>query len=225
MENNDDIHALESIDELVNYNNYIYQKILKYIKPGSSLDFGCGFGNFLKFTKNKTNVSFVGYEVNNIALEKLKKEKIPLVQNINDTSEYDNIVSVNVLEHIENDVEIFKKFNEILKPGGRLVLYLPHSMLLWSRLDHLVGHKRRYTKKDLSEKLEKNNFKIEKVEYVDFIGSIVLIIFKILRLNLDYKKTRLIFYDKSVFRIFKYLDVFTKNLFGKNILIVANVQK
>ena len=30
MENNKDIHALESIDELDNYNTYIYKKILRH---------------------------------------------------------------------------------------------------------------------------------------------------------------------------------------------------
>ena len=225
MENNEDIHALESIDELINYNNYIYKKILKHIQPGSSLDFGCGFGNFLKFIKSETNFSFVGYEINNTALEKLKEENIPYVQNINNTNEFDNIVSLNVLEHVDDDKKIFNKFSEILKPGGRLVLYLPHSMILWSELDTLVGHKRRYTKKDLSRKLEESNFEIEQIDYVDFIGSLVLFVFKTLRLRLNYKKRRLIFYDKSVFRIFKYLDIFTKKLFGKNILVVANVKK
>ena len=224
MENNDDIHALESIDELHNYNNYIYKKILKYLQPGLSLDFGCGFGNFLKFIKKETKLNFVGYEVNRIALEKLEKESITYVKNIDNANEYDNIVSLNVLEHIDDDTEVFNNFNRILKPEGRLVLYLPHSMVLWSSLDNLVGHKRRYTKKDLSKKLENSNFNIEKIEYVDFIGSVVLLIFKILRLDLNYKKSRLIFYDKSVFRLFKYLDMLTKNIFGKNILVVANVK-
>jgi len=224
MENNKDIHALESIDELDNYNTYIYKKILRHIQPGKNLDFGCGFGNFLKFTKSKTNLSFVGYEINNTAINKLKKDNIPYVENINNSEKYDNIVSINVLEHIEDDTKILVKLSKILKPRGKLILYLPHSMILWTKLDSLVDHHRRYTKKDLFEKLKKSNFEIDSVEYVDFIGSLVLIIFKILRVNPNYSKNRLIFYDRSVFKVFKFLDIFTRKIFGKNILVVANVK-
>ena len=224
MENNKDIHALESIDELDNYNNYIYRKILRHIQTGTNLDFGCGFGNFLKFVKSETNLSFEGYEVNSTAIEKLRKENIPYVENIKNSKKYDNIVSINVLEHIENDTKILKELSKIIKPGGKLILYLPHSMILWTKLDSFVDHHRRYTRKDLFEKLKKSNFEIDSVEYVDFIGSLVLIIFKILRVNPNYSKNRLIFYDRSVFKVFKFLDVFTRKIFGKNILVVANVK-
>ena len=81
-----------------------------------------------------------------------------------------------------------------------------------------------HTKKDLFDKLKKSNFEIDKVEYVDFIGSLVLIIFKILGVNPNYSKNRLIFYDRSVFKVFKFLDIFTRKIFGKNILVVANVK-
>jgi hypothetical protein len=110
-----------------------------------------------------------------------------------------------------------------LKNNGRLILYLPHSSYLWTELDELVGHHRRYTKKDLVSKLEGNGFRIIHVEYVDFIGSLVIAVTKFLRIRLNYSKNLTIFYDRSIFKLFKYLDFFFKNIFGKNILIVADV--
>ena len=60
---------------------------------------------FLKFVKSE-QFNFVGYEINNTAINKLKKDNIPYVENINNSEKYDNIVSINVLEHIEDDTKI-----------------------------------------------------------------------------------------------------------------------
>jgi len=94
-------------------------------------------------------------------------------------------------------------------------------MKIWSNLDSLVGHYRRYTKKELNKKLVNSNFQILSTEYVDSIGWIVLFLSRILKINLKYDTKKLIFYDRYVFKYLKFLDIFFKNLFGKNILVVA----
>tara|TARA_B100001996_G_scaffold381143_1_gene369980 strand:- start:94 stop:765 length:672 start_codon:yes stop_codon:yes gene_type:complete len=223
MSNDKDIHALETIDELVNYNNYIYRKITKDIKSGENLDFGCGFGNFIKFANSK-KLNFIGYEINPTAKQNLVKKEIPFLNNLEKGYKYDNIVSINVLEHIEKDNEIFEQFNTMLKTKGKLILYLPHSMRLWTDLDELANHKRRYTKTELVSKLDIAGFHVEKVEYVDFIGAVVLFIFKLIKITPSYNKNRLIFYDKTIFKFFKYIDLATKYFFGKNILVIASLK-
>jgi cyclopropane fatty-acyl-phospholipid synthase-like methyltransferase len=223
MNNDKDIHALETIEELNNYNNYIFYKVIKNIKKGKLIDFGCGFGGFVKHCIAK-NLNAIGFEINNEAIKKLKDDNIPIELDISNLeNKYENLVSINVLEHIEDDNETIKDFKKILKNNGRLILYLPHSSYLWTELDELVGHHRRYTKKDLVSKLEGNGFRIIHVEYVDFIGSLVIAVTKFLRIRLNYSKNLTIFYDRSIFKLFKYLDFFFKNIFGKNILIVADV--
>jgi len=102
-----------------------------------------------------------------------------------------------------------------------LILYLPCSMKIWSNLDSLVGHYRRYTKKELNKKLVNSNFQILSIEYADSIGWIILFLSKIFKISLKYDAKKLIFYDKYVFQYLKLLDIFFKNLFGKNILAVA----
>lgn len=225
MNNNIDIQALETTEELYNYNNYIFSKILNKIKKGNLLDFGCGFGGFIKHCKTN-NLDVIGFEINNVAIKKLQDDNLQIELDKNNLeNKYENLVSINVLEHIENDNEAIKEFKKILKNNGRLILYLPHSKYLWTELDELVGHHRRYTKKNLVTKLKENGFEIKHVEYVDFVGSIVLSVTKFLRIKLSYNKNLTIFYDKTVFKTFKYLDYIFKNIFGKNILIVADVTK
>lgn len=60
----------------------------------------------------------------------------------------DTVVGLNVLEHVRNDEICVRRLLEILAPGGKLVLIVPASPLLMSRLDRCYGHYRRYGRRD-----------------------------------------------------------------------------
>ena len=107
---------------------------------------------------------------------------------------------------------------------SKLILYLPASMKIWSQMDVDANHFRRYTKKDISEKLVNSGFIVESIEFVDFVGWLVLIIFKFFKIKPQFNKKLIIFYDKYIFRYLKILDYFFKRLLGKNILIVASLR-
>ena len=220
--NNDDIHALESIDKLQFYNSYVFEKILSKTTLNNVLDFGCGYGTLISYVKKKYNKEILGYDINENARAVLKEKNIKYINSLNEINKgFDTIISSNVLEHIEDDQKTLDELNSLLKNEGLLILYLPCSMKIWSNLDSLVGHYRRYTKKELNKKLVNSNFQIFSIEYVDSIGWIILFLSKIFKISLKYDTKKLIFYDKYVFQYLKLLDIFFKNLFGKNILVVA----
>jgi len=220
--NNDDIHALESIDKLQFYNSYVFEKILSKTTLNNVLDFGCGYGTLISYVKKKYNKEILGYDINENARAVLKEKNIKCINSLNEINEgFDTIISSNVLEHLENDQKTLDQLNSLLKNEGLLVLYLPCSMKIWSNLDSLVGHYRRYTKKELNKKLVNSNFQILSTEYVDSIGWVILFLSKIFGISLKYDTKKLIFYDRYVFRFFKLLDIFFKNFFGKNILVLA----
>jgi len=220
--NNDDIHALESIDKLQFYNSYVFEKILSKTTLNNVLDFGCGYGTLISYVKKKYNKEILGYDINENARAVLKEKNIKYINSLNEINKgFDTIISSNVLEHIEDDQKTLDELNSLLKNEGLLILYLPCSMKIWSNLDSLVGHYRRYTKKELNKKLVNSNFQILSIEYADSIGWIILFLSKIFKISLKYDTKKLIFYDKYVFQYLKLLDIFFKNLFGKNILAVA----
>ena len=64
--------------------------------------------------------------------------------------QYDTIVMMNVLEHIEDDAAAVAALREGLKSGGRLVVYVPAFMLLYSKFDREIGHYRRYKREPLA---------------------------------------------------------------------------
>ncbi len=83
---------------------------------------------------------------------------------------FDTIVLSNVLEHIEDDAGAVRHFEEILGPGGRVLVLVPALPLLFGALDEAVGHHRRYTPATLRKVLEENGFEVEKLEWMNLVG-------------------------------------------------------
>ena len=89
--------------------------------------------------------------------------------------------SINCLEHIEDDCGTLQELHTKLEPDSQLVIYVPALPMLFSSMDRRVGHVRRYTKKSLRSALEKSGYSISEIRYVDSLGVLVTLIFKILR--------------------------------------------
>ena len=67
------------------------------------------------------------------------------------TGEQDVLIAMDVLEHIEDDLDALTKWIDLLRPGGHVFLTVPALPSLWSYHDELLGHKRRYTLPSLAE--------------------------------------------------------------------------
>ncbi len=65
----------------------------------------------------------------------------------------DSIICINVLEHLEDDVQALKNMRDRVRPGGLLVTLVPAHPWLYNSTDEAVGHFRRYRKSDLEPKL------------------------------------------------------------------------
>lgn len=75
----------------------------------------------------------------------------------------DSVVCLNVLEHIENDVQGLRNIHSVLRKGGRAVVLVPEGMGLYGTLDKVLGHYRRYSKEELRQRFEKVGFRVEKI--------------------------------------------------------------
>ena len=111
-------------------------------------------------------------EVNNISNLKIFHSKIE--EHIPE-EKYDIIVSNDVLEHIEDDVTAIKKIADMLKPNGIIFISVPALQWLFGYHDEMLGHYRRYNKRNLSKKLSLF-FDIEKVKCRYFGASLIPIV-------------------------------------------------
>jgi len=141
------------------------------------VEIGCSSGIFLgELVKNFPAATVLGADVVKEPLYRLAEKlpgvplirfdllKCPLPDKIADV-----IVMLNVLEHIEDDVAALKKVFNLLKPGSYLVMEVPAGPRLYDSYDAELCHFRRYSAKELQQKLEKVGFTVIRRSHLGFI--------------------------------------------------------
>jgi SAM-dependent methyltransferase len=213
-----------------NYNKYLVDLVVNVIPKKSwgeveILDFGAGDAFFAKEIRAILDKEIICVEPAENMQKFYSKHPYKNIKNIACNS-VDIIYSFNVLEHIEKDEDIIEEFKRVLKKGGKVVLYLPAFMNLWSSMDVKVGHYRRYVKKDM-KRLFDSDWNVKKIYYADFFGYFVTWLYKIIgNKSGGISKNSIVFYDNIIFPISKFIDKITfGRLLGKNIVIIAELIK
>lgn len=70
-----------------------------------------------------------------------------------------------VLEHIDDDLGTLKHLFEVLEPGGVLVLTVPAHPFLFDEMDVIAQHRRRYTRRELGDKLRAAGFLVHRLAH------------------------------------------------------------
>ena len=76
---------------------------------------------------------------------------------------FDTVVCLNVVEHVQDDVQALRNIWEVLEPGGRGIVLVPNGPGLYGTLDEVLGHFRRYTQEELVRVSETTGFRVEQV--------------------------------------------------------------
>lgn len=171
--------TLESMSKANWYNRWTVDFLKSYFY-GDILEIGCGIGNFTETLTKHGTVHAIDIEESFVKQTKRKlknKAEVGLGDIESGTyffakKRFDTIVCVNVLEHIYNDSKSLKNINKLLNPGGTLILLVPAHPKLYGKIDNAIGHYRRYTKKALTEILDKSSFQIQLMKSINFIGGI-----------------------------------------------------
>src|SRR5579859_2357779 len=75
----------------------------------------------------------------------------------------DTVVCLNVLEHIEDDIQGLRNIYSALRKDGRAIVLVPHGQDIFGTLDVALGHYRRYSHEELKEKMESAGFRVDKI--------------------------------------------------------------
>ena len=151
------------------------------VAKGRILDIGCGKGNFLKsFSSKKPDWEFFGIETSKSALEFAKKNisNAKLQEGIFSKEKFkenfDFIVALNVLEHIELPGNFLLEIHEKLMDNGYACFDIPNFKLNPADL-FVYDHLTHFTKETLENLLLSCGFKIIKIlEYDDKVPILVL---------------------------------------------------
>lgn len=215
---------IEVMDEAVNYNRFLIEELLGWSRGLTRvLDFGAGNGRFAAALHDE-RVDVRAIEPDSTLRHKIEVKGVQTYESLDMVEDqcFEGIYTVNVLEHLEDDAAFLSDFHRCLRPGGRLLIYVPAFPVLFSANDERVGHVRRYTRSVLVKRICDAGFVVEHASYVDCLGFFAGLGYRYFGNDdggLDLRAVRL--YDRAVFPVSRVLDRFAWRLLGKNLLVRA----
>ena len=120
----------------------IYPKVLSLLPPAPArvLDVGAGEGYFCKQLRDRGYAAEACdyqrelFKLTDVPFHKADlNERIPLPDN-----SYDCVVSIEVLEHLENHIRFMREIMRVLKPGGLALLTTPNILSIPSRWHYFL---------------------------------------------------------------------------------------
>jgi SAM-dependent methyltransferase len=222
---------LESLSDLPNYQQWIIDYFRPYI-AGHGMEFGAGMGTISEL--------LLPY-LDKIDLVEPSPNLVPQLQNrfqgngavrvIADTVEnrvrhlrdqsLDTIILVNVLEHIEDDADTLRQFSRILRPGGNLLLFVPALPFLFSDMDQVLGHHRRYLLKGLRKGVESAGLELVRSRYFDLLGILPWFLVNTLGRKKSFNQAQAQLYDRVGIPLTRTVESIGPPPIGKNVILVA----
>jgi SAM-dependent methyltransferase len=220
--------TLDSLDGAGNYAAWIFELIEPHLGD-EVLEVGAGHGTFTKMLARKTK-RVVACDMSERCVDRLRErfrpeEHVEVLHGSIDSAAahgpFDSVVVINVLEHIEDDDGALRDAGTLLKPGGRVVLWVPAFSFLYSDFDRRIGHHRRYGRTGLRTQLTDAGYEVRDIRYVNAVGAVAwLVLARILR-RTPTKSAPVQIFDKYFVPVLKRLERRRHPPFGQSVLAIA----
>jgi SAM-dependent methyltransferase len=200
---------------------------------GNVLEVGAGIGQFTEALLKKPGIArLVSIEPHAPFYDQLIK-KFPghsiiqgTVDDLKSDDDWNAIVNINVLEHIQDDERELKSYRaRLLKKNGMLCLFVPARPELYSQLDKDFGHFRRYTRPELRQKLERAGFEIVRLRYYNIVGYLAWwLMFRVLKKR-HFNPVSVRFFDRFIFPpVYGFESHIFPPFIGQNLLAMARAK-
>jgi SAM-dependent methyltransferase len=227
---------LEAMSFAVNYHRWILQIFEPYL--GMRLvEVGAGVGSFSELLLERPLESLVLVEPAAQMYEMLTQRmqrfrSITQIQTFNAMFSRvaaeietvwrpDSILYINVLEHVADDEAELRTVNQTLVKGGRIFIFVPALRWLYGSFDRQIGHVRRYSSSELTEKCGRAGFKVLESRAFDFLGIAPWWIKYRLFKSRTMEPAAVRFYDEYVVPFARAVEGVVRPPIGKNIILVG----
>ena len=148
------------------------QNLSSLNRPLNILDYGCGTGINLSFLSKFGRVT--GADIFDSWVDQPPKAVDFPRMNLNKENKerfhgFDIITVLDVIEHMEDDIQGLNEIRKFLSPSGQIIITVPACPWLWSGEDIVSHHKRRYTKRRLQEACQAAGLEILFISYFNLL--------------------------------------------------------
>lgn len=225
------IRDLEIMSRATNYTDWIFCKFKNFL--GKRLvEIGAGIGNFTgKFLDRELVVAVDNYKP---CIEYIKNRFadnnniVPFEESIDSPSilslsrySPDTVVCINVLEHVEDDIAALDNMFSILTDGGKLILLVPAFQFMYGTIDRLVGHYRRYSKREIETKLVTTGFYLKSISYMNCIAPLGWFLNNCILKKQEESLSQVIIYDRFVVPWLRKIEQILIPPFGLSLVAVG----
>jgi SAM-dependent methyltransferase len=218
-------------EEARNYRRFEFDTVAPHVGR-SLLEVGSGLGDFADQFTGRVDRLLVS-DVDPYCVSQLRQryagragvevlefglpDRVPVAEKV------DTVVAMNVLEHVEEDVEALRALAAVVLPAGRIVLWVPGYMQLYGEFDRKVGHVTRYTPKTLRATVEGAGLAVEVLKPINFLGGIAWWL-AVRKGGVGYPNPRLVkIYDRTVIPVTRAMERLVRAPFGQTVFCVARV--
>jgi len=148
------------------------------------LDAGCGSGrNMVELARHGTvtGVELADASVS-LARERGAGEVIAgsVLEMPFEADSFDLAASLDVIEHLEDDLAALRELRRVVAPGGSLLVTVPAYQWLWSGHDEINHHFRRYTRRSLQRAGEEAGWQQARTTYFNSLLLPAAILLRVL---------------------------------------------
>lgn len=195
------------------------------------LEVGSGIGSTTVVLKEVKYKRWVCLEPDNGLCQKIEEKKrsgiLPhqievkntILSEISDSEQFDTILYIDVLEHIEDDFTELEMAASLLCDKGKIIVLSPAHNFLFTAFDKKIGHFRRYNRKTLT-KLRPLNTTLTEIKYLDSIGFFASLGNKLILNSAEPTQSQIVFWDRAMVPISKLIDPAISYSAGKSILAI-----
>jgi len=222
---------LELFAEATNWKRYFASKLRPFVR-GRVLDVGCGMGvnaNYLvgptvsSYTFLEPDLQLLAHVPDHIdaSLKKMSEMVHGTLDKL-EGRQFDTILYVDVVEHIEQGPDELDRAYSLLAPGGHLLVLVPAYQFLYSKFDEEVGHVKRYNKEQMRSELPRWARPVS-LYYLDSMGVLLSLANKFLLHQARPTRSQIRFWDQCMIPISRIMDKMLIHKAGRS--LIAVVQK